>query len=104
VPDQSVASVGTLGVHTVQLAHALGQVGLRHLDDPMVMVRHLAVGMAAPVEALTHLAEEIQPSGAVRIVMINGLAPITAGGDMVVSIDQLDAKGFGHVLSLVQHC
>ena len=36
VSDQPVAPVGTLGVDTVQLAHALGQVGLRCLDDHVV--------------------------------------------------------------------
>jgi len=44
------------GVDTAQLAHAFGQVGLRCLDDDVVMVRHLAVGVAPPVEPLTDIA------------------------------------------------
>jgi hypothetical protein len=83
VSDQPVPSVGALCVDTIQLAQNFGQVRLRRLDDGVLMVRHLAVGMAAPVEPLTHVAEEVEPSSAVYIVTIDGLTPIAARGDVV---------------------
>jgi hypothetical protein len=44
-------------VNAVQLSHAVRKVGIRSFDDDVVVVGHLAVGMAAPVEPLANLLE-----------------------------------------------
>ncbi len=61
--------------------------------------------MAAPVEPLTYLAQEVRPRGAVCIVTIDGLGPmIAARGDVGKSTGERDAKGSGHELSLAGRC
>jgi hypothetical protein len=68
VSNPPVASAGALGVDANQLMHPHGQVRLRRPDDHVLMVRHPAVGMAAPVEPLTNVAHQVQPNQATRSV------------------------------------
>jgi hypothetical protein len=53
---------------------------------------------------MPNLAEEVQPSGALRIVTIDGLAPITTQGNVVQPTGEPDAKASGHPPSLVSRC
>lgn len=59
--DPSMAAVEALCVDAVELAHALCQVPLRCLDQDMVVVGHLAPGMAYPVVAFADLTKDLQP-------------------------------------------
>jgi hypothetical protein len=70
-----VASLGDLRVNPVELMHPLREVGLRRLDDDVIMVGHCSVGVTPPVEWAVHLPERIQPNTAVFIVMIDRLTP-----------------------------
>ncbi len=99
---QPMAAIGRLGVDAVDLAHPLGEVGIRCLDDEVIMVRHLAIGVATPVEPAAHLAKNVEPSRAVLIVTIDRLAPITTRGDVIQPAGQLDAERSGHGLKLSQ--
>jgi hypothetical protein len=95
VTDQSMAPMDCLGGDAVELTHPLQEVGIR-LDDEVIMIGHLAIGVAAPVEAAAHLAQRCEPSRAVLKVAIDRLAPITVRGDVIPPAGKLDAEGFGH--------
>ena len=49
-----MAAVEHLGIHPVELAHALRKIGFRILYHDVVAIAHQAVGMAAPVQPLAH--------------------------------------------------
>jgi len=78
VTDAAIAAIDRLRIHPVELPHAARQVGFGSLHDNMVVVAHLAPRMAAPVEALADLAEEIEPRPPVDVITIDHLAPVTA--------------------------
>jgi hypothetical protein len=88
-----MAAIRRLGIDTVELTHPLGEVRIRRLYDDVVMLGHLAVSMAAPVETAAHLAQHGEPVHAVLIVAIDRLAPVTARGDVVEPAAELDAEG-----------
>jgi hypothetical protein len=93
---QPMAAIARLGVDAVELTHPLGEVRIGRLDDEVIVVGHLAPGVAAPVETAAHLAQHDEPVRAVLIVAIDRLAPITARGHMVQPASELDAEGSGH--------
>jgi hypothetical protein len=84
VAHQPMAANARLGVDAVELPHALGEVGIRRLDDEVIMAGHLAIGVAAPVETDAYLAEQGDPIRAVLIVVVDRLATITARGDVIL--------------------
>lgn len=81
--DPLVGPIEPLLVDAVELAHAFGQIGIRRLDEQVVMVRHEAVRMHRPIETLPHVAEDVEKQPPVDISAIDVLAPITARGDVV---------------------
>jgi hypothetical protein len=80
--DPAVPAVEGLGVDTVELPHALGEVALHRFHHDMVMVAHLAPGVADPVAAPADCAEDLQPEPAVLFVQIDILPPLPPGGDI----------------------
>ena len=96
VAHEPVAAIDPLRVDAVELTHPFGEVGIGRLDDEVIVVRHLAIGMAAPVEPAAHIAEHREPRHAVLIVVIDRLAPITARGDVIEPAGKLDTEGSGH--------
>lgn len=91
-----MAAIARLGVDAVELTHPFGQVGIRRLDDEVIMVGHFAIGVAAPVETAAYLAQHPEPIRAVLIVAIDTLAPITARGDVIEPTGEFDAERSGH--------
>ena len=73
-----VAAVEALGIDTVQLAHAAGEIGLRGFIQQMHMVVHQAVGVTAPPEAAPHPGQGGKKRLAVRIVAKDSLACVAA--------------------------
>ena len=67
-----------MGVDAVELAHPLGEGGIRRFDDTVIMLGHLAIGVAAPVETAADRAQYCEPFQAVLSVAIDRLAPIAA--------------------------
>ncbi|NEV65168.1 hypothetical protein G3446_25580 [Thiorhodococcus minor] len=82
-----MASIRGLGIDAVELPHSPGEVGIGRLDDELIMIAYLAVGVATPVEP----AKQSQPIQAVLIVAIDCLAPITASGHMIEPASKLNA-------------
>jgi len=78
-------SVKKLGIDTVELSHAEGEVGIRCLDQKVVMIVHETVGMAEPVvlpDSRTEDGKELLP---ICIIHIDLSPRISAGGDMIDS-------------------
>ena len=92
VTDTAIAAIDRLRIHPVQLPHAARKVCFGGLHDDMVVVAHLAPRMTAPVEALTHLSEEIDPRPPVGIVPKDRLAPITARRHVIHTPCKLDSQ------------
>ena len=64
------------------------------------MVVHHAIGLHRPVEAFAYPRQDIQPGLASIIVMINVLAAISPGSDVVEGIREFKTQRAGHVRSL----
>ena len=86
-----------MGVDGVELTHTLGKIGIRGLNDEVIMVGHLAIGVAEPVETAAHLAQGGEPIGAVLVVAIDRLAPIAARRYVIEAAGELDAEGSGYI-------
>jgi len=86
-----VPTIELLRVDAVELAHAARQGGLNRLDQKMVVVRHLAVGMTAPVESLSDLREDIEEQLAIWVDEEDLLARVAAACDVVQSTGVLNA-------------
>jgi hypothetical protein len=56
--DTAVQRVEVRRVEAVQALHPVRQCGLPALDDEVVVVADLAVGVAAPAEAIDHACEQ----------------------------------------------
>jgi hypothetical protein len=74
----SVAFVEELGVDTVQLPHAEGEIAIRRLDKDMVMVCPEAVGVADPIIPLVDVLEGVQEVQAVLVVLEDRPLLVTA--------------------------
>mgnify|MGYP001607791079 CR=1 FL=1 len=69
VSGPAVPFVEELGIHSVQLAHAYGQVPVRGFDEKMIMIGHEAVGVADPVVAFVDVLEGVQKVLAVMVIL-----------------------------------
>jgi hypothetical protein len=58
----------------------------------MVMVGHLAVGVANPPKALTYRPKDPKPCLPVVLLQIDALAPVAAGNYMVEGTRKLNTK------------
>ena len=58
--DRSVPLVIRLGISAVQVLHAPGEIGLRRLDDQVVVIAYEAISVAEPFETLDGLAQEFE--------------------------------------------
>jgi hypothetical protein len=63
-----VAAVEALRVDAVQTLHALGEAAELRLDDDVVVVRHQAEDVAAPLVTRDHVGEEAQEEAAFVVV------------------------------------
>jgi len=60
VAGPAVPFVEELRIHSVQLAHAYGQVAVRGFDKKMIMVGHNAVGVTNPVVSFVDVLDGVQ--------------------------------------------
>ena len=81
--DAGMGAVEALGIDTIKLAHAFGEVGIGRFDEQVIMMGHLAIGVAHPVEALADLGKRFEPGEAIVVGQKNVLAPIAARGDVI---------------------
>ena len=78
-----MGAVVALGVYPIEMAHALRQIRFRRFDQDVVVVRHLAPGMAHPVKAFADRPEYLQPCFPVRVRQIYILLSIAPRCDVV---------------------
>jgi len=88
--------VEELGIDSVQLPHAEGEITVRRLDEEMVMVGHQAIGVAYPVVALVDVLECIKKSVPIVVVFENGFLFISPRCDMINCASIFYAKRAGH--------
>jgi len=96
VDHQSLAAICPLGVDAVELTHPLGEVRIRRLDDEVIVVGHLAIGVAARIETAAHLTKDGEPLRPVQIVATDRLAPITVPGDVIEPTGALHTERSGY--------
>jgi hypothetical protein len=105
--DPAVPPVEGLGIDAIELAHSPRQIRPRGLDEEVVVVRHQAVGMAAPAITPDHLGEGVQKEVPVVVVPKGRLSGVPSGGEMIDGTGIFDSKGPSHVSRVAQelsHC
>jgi hypothetical protein len=96
-----------LGVDPVELAHGCAQVAFNGFHNDVEVVAHEAIGVAAPVKAVTNLPQQGQLPPAISIFQVNVLPAITARGDMKQAPGEFNAQRTCHRKTLVGemlHC
>ena len=91
VPNMAMCTIEPCRVDAVQMPHTLPEIRLSSLQHEMVVIRHLAPGMALPVIAFTRLAQQCQPAAAIDLVQIDCFATIAACCDVIEPAGELDA-------------
>jgi hypothetical protein len=74
---------GCLGIHTVKLSHAPGEVPVRSLHHQMVMVVHEAIGVKLPVIVLNDCGKDSQKRSAILTGAKNLRSAISTAGDVI---------------------
>ena len=96
MPDPMMPTIVRLCVAAIELAHAEREIGLRRLDQQMIVVIHQAVRMAEPAIAIDHLGEHGLPLRAIPIIRHNILPGIASTRHVVHGAGKFDAKWAGH--------
>ena len=68
MPDPLVPTIERLRVDAIEKLHPTRQVGIRRLDEQVIVVAHQAVGMADPAVPHNHIAQHLQKPVAILIV------------------------------------
>jgi hypothetical protein len=80
----AVAAVEGAGVLAVEVAHALGEVRERRLDDEVVVVAEKAAGVEAPAVAPLDATEDLEEDGPVTVVEEDRRVVVPLRADVVV--------------------
>ncbi len=91
--DATMASIKTLRIHTIQLAHAAREITLWCFDQQVVMIIHQAVGMTTPIHVFYRARQYRQKQGPVIVVQKDGLAGIAASSDMIKCAGIFNTQG-----------
>ena len=86
MPPAAVLVVERLGVDSVQALHAGGELLACRRDDQVVVVRHQAEHLAAPLVAVDARVEQTQEPEVVVIVEVDRAALDPTGGDVEGSV------------------
>jgi hypothetical protein len=79
----AVAIVEGAGILTVQIAHPVGEVGERRLDEEVVVVAEQAAGVQAPPVATADAPQDLGEDGPVPVVAEDRLVVIAFRPDVV---------------------
>jgi hypothetical protein len=93
----AVALVEGAGVRAVQVAHPIGEVGKRRLDDQVIVVPHQTTGVDAPLVAAPDPAEDVQKDRAVPVVDDDWRMVVSPRPDVVVGTGGEEAMRSRHV-------
>ena len=95
-----VPLIESLGVESVQLSHADGEVAVRGLDENVVVIAHEAVSVTDPVITFIDPMESMKKILAILIVLENVFSIVTSTGDVINSARIFYAEG-AYQISLV---
>lgn len=96
MPHPAVTAIKALGVDAVEVAHTLGEVGLRGFHQEMIVVTHQTVGMHPPVKSLSRAGQHVQAALSVSVVRIDRLLAVAPRGDVVERAAEFESQGSGH--------
>ncbi len=92
--------IEALSIDAIELAHACGEVAVGGFDEQVVVVTHLTVGVADPVEAFADVPQHIQPQIPIFLFEVDILPPVATLGDVVEGTGKLYAQRSAHAMSL----
>lgn len=79
----AMCSVDVLTVYPVKLPHPLREISLKRLHQEVVVITHLAIGVAMPIEALASLIKNAKKPESIFIAKKDVPPFIPPGGNMV---------------------
>ena len=85
----AVPSVVLLGIDTVQLSHATGEITFWRLNQKVVMI----------VMLLADFAKQAKERRTIVVIFVDRLTPVTAGGDVVKRAGKFQSERSGHSLA-----
>jgi len=91
-----VAAVEALRVGHVEAPHTAAEIGVRGLDDEVIVVVHQTVGVAAPALLLDFAPEQVEKPCPVGVVGEDVLLGVAARGDVGDGARELEAELAGH--------
>ncbi len=88
--------VKKLGVDSVKLSHAEGEVTVGCFDQKVVVIGHKTVGVAQPVITFVDVLKGVEEILAVLVIFEDGLLFVAARGNMIYGTRVFYAKRAGH--------
>jgi hypothetical protein len=88
--------VKKLGIDPIELTHTEGEVGIRCLNQKVVMVVHETVGMAKPVVLPDSRTKDGKELLSIYIIHADLSPCIPTGGDMIDSAEIFNSERTGH--------
>jgi len=88
--------VETLGIHAIDVPHAPGQVGIRGLNEKMVMSAEQAISGNPHIPQIRRFFQKVKKGRIVLFSQENGFCPSPPIHDMVPRTCVLDPEWPGH--------
>jgi len=88
--------VETLGIHAIDVPHASGQVGIRGLNEKMVMIAEQAISGNPHIPQIRRFFQKVNKGNIVLFSQENGFCPSPPIHDMVPCTCVLDPEWPGH--------
>tara|TARA_R110000782_G_scaffold91608_2_gene174886 strand:+ start:939 stop:1256 length:318 start_codon:yes stop_codon:yes gene_type:complete len=88
-----------LGIDTVQLAHAAGEIAVWRFNQKVVMIARQAISMTQPVVLLVDFAKQAKERFTIVVIVVNRLAPVTTRGDVLKRAGKFQSERSGHSLA-----
>lgn len=102
MPDKTVPSIEMLGIHSVELPHALGEICVNCFDQQMIVIGHLAEAVNGAIVAFAHHCEHVQPDMPIGLIPIDRNASIAARGHMVEGTRKFESKWACHPVTVLE--
>jgi len=95
----ALPSIVLLGIDTVQLAHAAGEIAVRRFNQKVLMIAHQAISMTQPVMLLADFAKQAKERRTIIVIFVNRLTPVTTRGDVIKRAGKFQSERSGHSLA-----
>ena len=92
-----VASIVSLGIDPVDMPHTSRYVGIRRLNEKMIMIWHQTIGGNAQIPQFCALFEKVNKPLAVPIILEDALISPAMVHNMIPRTRILDSQGSRHV-------